>query len=422
MNRRILNNSLWMMSEKIIGIFGLIFVTSYVAKYVGPSVFGSIAYALSIFQVVQIISQMGSDIIIMKRLSKKLESGVNLIYATFLLRMSIFCIIAAPILAWCYLNRIEYSFYYILAACISCFFSSLDVYSIYYDALLKSKFNTFINSLSLLVCLAIRWGIAYTDMPAVYLCIPIILTGLIPFFARYILFKSKHRSTLLKNRAKIKYSKYLLMTGSTFVFTSISVALYTRMSLFAIGFFESNAVVGIYSVAVTLAGSWSFVTNSFITSNLPGIFASKNLDDTFAKIKKLNILVLIITVIVVVCAVLFSGFFINLLYGEDYSESYWPLVILCLATGFSSLGTISARLIAKFSGYKYLSKKTVITLILSVLINLPSIYWFGIIGASISTLMTEFLSLTILNYFFNRKLILRSHLFTLFGGKITPSK
>ncbi|HBY4329534.1 TPA: polysaccharide biosynthesis protein, partial [Klebsiella pneumoniae] len=50
MNRRILNNSFWMMAEKIISIFGLIFVTSFVAKYVGPSIYGDIALSLSIFQ------------------------------------------------------------------------------------------------------------------------------------------------------------------------------------------------------------------------------------------------------------------------------------------------------------------------------------------------------------------------------------
>lgn len=61
-------NAVWMMSEKIISIFGLIFVTSSVAKYVGPNLFGQIALSLSIFQIVQIIAQMGGGTIIFKRL------------------------------------------------------------------------------------------------------------------------------------------------------------------------------------------------------------------------------------------------------------------------------------------------------------------------------------------------------------------
>nr|EKV4725852.1 polysaccharide biosynthesis protein [Klebsiella pneumoniae] len=53
-----------MMAEKVISILGLIFITSYVAKYVGPHVFGQIAFATSLFQITQVISQLGSDVII----------------------------------------------------------------------------------------------------------------------------------------------------------------------------------------------------------------------------------------------------------------------------------------------------------------------------------------------------------------------
>ncbi len=37
-------NAVWMMSEKIISIFGLIFVTSSVAKYVGPNLLDKLLY------------------------------------------------------------------------------------------------------------------------------------------------------------------------------------------------------------------------------------------------------------------------------------------------------------------------------------------------------------------------------------------
>ncbi|MCP6525017.1 polysaccharide biosynthesis protein, partial [Klebsiella pneumoniae] len=49
-----------MMSEKIITLFGLIFVTSFVAKYVGTEVFGQIAFATSLFQIAMIVAQLGS--------------------------------------------------------------------------------------------------------------------------------------------------------------------------------------------------------------------------------------------------------------------------------------------------------------------------------------------------------------------------
>ncbi|WP_369892462.1 oligosaccharide flippase family protein [Klebsiella pneumoniae subsp. pneumoniae] len=71
MQKKNIVNAFWIMSEKIISIFGLFFVTSFVAKYIGPYRFGQIALSIAIFQVVQVISQMGCDNILFKRASKK---------------------------------------------------------------------------------------------------------------------------------------------------------------------------------------------------------------------------------------------------------------------------------------------------------------------------------------------------------------
>lgn len=115
-------NAVWMMSEKIISIFGLIFVTSSVAKYVGPNLFGQIALSLSIFQIVQIIAQMGGGTIIFKRLSKNLNSGVLLLNATLYMRVLLYFVISIPVLVY-YSYKSDYlSSIFIFATFISCFF------------------------------------------------------------------------------------------------------------------------------------------------------------------------------------------------------------------------------------------------------------------------------------------------------------
>lgn len=115
-------NAVWMMSEKIISIFGLIFVTSSVAKYVGPNLFGQIALSLSIFQIVQIIAQMGGGTIIFKRLSKNINSGILLLNSTLYMRVLLYFIISFPVLVY-YSYKSDYlSSVFIFATFISCFF------------------------------------------------------------------------------------------------------------------------------------------------------------------------------------------------------------------------------------------------------------------------------------------------------------
>ncbi|HFE6850646.1 TPA: polysaccharide biosynthesis protein, partial [Klebsiella pneumoniae] len=96
-------------------------------------------FATSLFQIVQIVSQMGSDVIIFKRLSKNNSSGIKLINETSFIRGVVYIFISIPIVFWSIESENNYSLYFIVACCLSCFFTSLDVYSVYYDARLESK-------------------------------------------------------------------------------------------------------------------------------------------------------------------------------------------------------------------------------------------------------------------------------------------
>ncbi|WP_373873147.1 oligosaccharide flippase family protein, partial [Klebsiella quasipneumoniae] len=190
MDKKIVKNSFWMMSEKVISIFGLIFVTAYVAKYVGPGVFGQISFSMSVFQITQIIAQLGSSVIIFKRISKKKNSGVILINATVFIRIIFYMLFSLPVVF--YFNN---SFWFVFAAFLACFFSSLDVYSIYYDATLKSKTNAMVNMFGLIVSLTLRWLIVRMEMDPIYITIPMVLTSLIPYVMRAFSYRENFKVT-----------------------------------------------------------------------------------------------------------------------------------------------------------------------------------------------------------------------------------
>ena len=83
--------------------------------------------------------------------------------------------------------------------------------------------------------------------------------------------------------------------------------------------------------------------------------------------------------------------------------------ILCVATLLSSLGTVSARYIAKFSGYLFLSKKMMLVAVFGLVFNFIFVKYYGVLGAAIASLITEFISLTLLNYFFNHGMVFTLH-------------
>lgn len=410
LNSRILKNAAWMISEKSIAIIGLFFVTSYVAKYVGPSIFGIIALATATFQIIQIIAQLGNDNIIFKRVSKKKESGIKLIKSTFSIRTIIYFSISIPTLYYFYSYKNNITFIFSIAICIACYFSSIDVYSIFNNAVLKSKINTIANIIGISIGLALQYIIAYNKLNPIYLTFPIVVVTLIPLSIRLYLFP---KISKIKRKHKLKYSKYILLSGISIVFSTLSIAIYTRINQFMISYLEGDYSLGIYSVAVTLSTAWIFILTAIINSTLPSIFSEKKESKAVSTAANLNVIVLSISITVLLFIYLFGNYFIELLFGNSYAMASELLTILCCSTIFANLGTVSARFIVRHSGYSFLSKKMFVMVLLSIPISYIMIKIFGLKGAAYSVLIIEILSLTIMNYFFKKGLIFNLHKETL---------
>lgn len=412
MNIKIIKNAAWMMSEKTVTIIGLFLVTSYVAKYVGPSTFGIISLATATFQIIQIIAQLGNDNIIFKRVSKNEKSGVKLINATLLLRTAIYIVLSIPTLYYFYEYKDHLTFVFSIAICIACFFTSIDIYSIYNNAILNSKTNTIVNIIGLCIGLTMQYVIVFNKLDPLALTIPIIITTLIPLSIRYYFFKKKNKIKL-KSGDFLKYNKYIIMSGLSIVFSTLSIAIYTRVNQFMISYLEGNYNLGVYSVAVTLATSWAFVVAALINSTLPSIFGEKDNAKALRMTANLNIIVILVSCGAIAFLALFGNFFIQLLYGDAYKNANGVMMVLCLSTMISNLGAVSSRYIIRFSGYSFLSKKMFCMVLLSVPISYTMIAIFGLIGAAYSVLAIEILSLTVMNYFFKRGIVAQLHMETI---------
>lgn len=274
----------------------------------------------------------------------------------------------------------------------------------------SQKKNAMINVVGLVISLIIRWVIAYFKLPAETLSIPIVVTTLIPFILRSIMFNRMENDGVNINRRKVfKYSRYLLLTGMTFVISAVSVAIYTRLSIWFLDYFYGKSYVGIFTIAVSLASSWSFVLLAIITSSFPQIFSENKDLEAIRKAGNLGRVILVISIFIITFIYLIGGYLLQLLYGEKYSSSFEPLIILSISTMVSSLGVISSRFIAKYSGYSYLAKKTIVVLFLSACFNYYSVKYYGMQGAAWATLATELFSLTVLNYFFKHGIVFKVH-------------
>ncbi|MEB3754419.1 oligosaccharide flippase family protein [Acinetobacter sp. MD2(2019)] len=411
MSKKVYLNSIWMMAEKLLSIFGLIFVTSFVARYIGPANFGKLTFATSIFAIVQTLSLFGSDNLIFQKTSQNRKTGEHLIYASRALRNVFFAFFASAVLLYLYLTVDALTFIFSVAACMGVYFSLHDTaYSLYFNATLQSKFNTMCNVVAIVVSLTVRFLIAKLQLPVSYLSLPIVLVALVPFLMRRVIFQRKQLSNPQKMGAKLAhYRGYVLKVGRKLVLYSLSIAIFTKTSQLFLGM-KSQHDLGIYSVAMTLGSSFYFVLNAFISSFLTQIYAEKDFERSQNMVARLNLMVIVIASSAAVFFALFGHWIIAWLYGAAYQQVNDLLVIAVFVTLFSGMSTVAEKYLIKFNAYDYLHHKTLLLVAFNVLITFFAIHYFALYGAIFAILATEILSLTLFNYFYKRGLILDTHL------------
>ncbi|MBK0092212.1 oligosaccharide flippase family protein [Erwinia sp. S59] len=405
-----LKNSMWMIAEKLIAVFGLIFVTSYVAKYVGPTTFGIISLSMLVFQFIQSIAVMGSDVILLKRISQNRHSGIRLMMATFLLVMLIYCGLALSGMvimgeAWS-----REALVFICAAAIACLFSSIDLVNIYNEAMLNARLNVIANVIGLAISLSVRFIISYRQLDPQFLAIPIVLATLLPFSIKLAIFWRYHRQGPIPALRHIKkYSRYMVASGISLVFSVIAIAIYTRVNQLSVSYFLGVKEAGIFAVAMTLATSWVFLPNALLASFFPAFFAERDDEQSIIKAQKLHLLVLGVSAIVIMAIWQLSGWFIRDFYGEAYLDAIAPTLLLSVGAMCGVLSSLMDRFIIKYNGYRFLVKKTFAVLIICLASSILLVPLLGLTGAALSVVLTEFLSFSLLNYFFTAQPVMRIH-------------
>lgn len=406
MSKKIFSNSLWMMSEKLVSIFGLIFVTSFVAKYIGPENFGKLTFASSIFAIIQTIAMFGSENIIFQKTAKDRRLGEYIIDSTKIIRDFMYVSLSLLTLVYIYFFADQLTFIFSVATSIAIYFAVHDVYIIYFNAILQSKINAYCNIFALIISLLVRYCIAKFQLAVELLSVPIILITIIPFFIRKYLFNKVKLEKVYVTKERVnRYRKFMLGIGRKLIFYSLSVAVFTKTSQLFLGL-KSQYDLGIYTVAMTLGNSFYFVLVAIISSYFTQIYIEKDFEQSQKMVAKLSLMIVAICLAVMAFFAVTGHYIVQWLYGAEYVSVDEILLFTVVVTLFSGLSTVAEKYLLKFNAYDYLKKKTLYLVAFNLVLTALFVHLWGLKGAIIAILITEIMSYTVFNYFYREGMIL----------------
>lgn len=391
LNNKFISNVSWIMLGRIAQLVLTFVTTMLVTRYLGPEQYGIITYTYSYVALFLPLCTLGlNDIAVKQFLDSKEKTGetlgtiVTLRFLSSLLSVGLIYIVVS-------LSDNNQVFTYIaFLQSLSLVFQIFDTIIYFYQSQLLAKNSGIIMAVS--YCLT-----------AVFRIIGLVTNKNIEWFAFAVSLDYLVISVLLLakyyidgNRLSFSLdtAKALLNKSSHYIISGIMIVIYSKADSIILGKMIDETSVGYYGAATTLCNAWPFILTAIIDSASPMIVESykDNKQEYQKRIKRLYATVFYIAFAAAICITLLAKYIILIPYGQAYIPSIVPLRIVCWSTIFAYLGVARAAWMQCENKLKYEALLSFLGAVFNVIINIVLIKHFGIIGASIALVLTQFVT------------------------------
>ena len=395
----------WLLIEKIIQIFGGLFIGVWVARYLGPNDFGILSYALAFIAFFSWLSQLGLNQILVREIIKFPEKTYEIIGTAFFLKL--FGGIIAVGLVFLSVNLVKpnNSIIKLVTILLSTgfIFQSLDIIELYYQANVLSKYTVIAKNIAFICSSLFKIFFILKEYSVEYFAIAhiidLFLAGGLLLFVYTITGHSIKYWKFNKEIAValIKYSWPLMIS-------SFLITIHMKIDQIMIDSMLTIKDVGTYSVAVRLSESWYFIPTIIVATLLPYFvdLRKKNLDLYTKQIIQLLSLMFWLGIIIGMIVLCFGKDLILLVFGIQYADSYLPLAFNIWGGILVSQGLVCGVWLIAENMQIYRLYTQLISVVFNISANLIVIPILGITGAAISTFLTYLIATWVLGFLFKK--------------------
>src|SRR5690554_6752271 len=210
-----LNNSLWIMGEKVLGM-GLAFIaTVFVARYLGPEDFGALAYALSLTALFATAGHMGLSGLVVREIVKDEANHGETLGTAVLLKLLGMAggYVALLIYAASYEGLGSTEFYLIALAGAALLFRPMDVIDFWFQAFVQARYTAIARISSHVATTAFKLALIFGGASLMYFATAQILQSALAALLLLVFFRLKAKLRIAHWRFSWARAKELLSQG-----------------------------------------------------------------------------------------------------------------------------------------------------------------------------------------------------------------
>ena len=389
-------------------IFSFIF-TYCIAIWFGSSILGIFALYQSILYVLSVFCRLGLDTasvrFVTENLSKDRLSSIKNIFIKLTIIVIITSIIISVIFYLFFGKVLDFSFkyvdfnnYVIFVAVSILPFSLLLINSEFFRGFKKINYYAIFRQISLpiIACLIL------------FICILLkVKNNYIPVFSytasiycllilSYFFIFNKILKNLPKTKEKKTSYKYLLKISIPMMITNSLLHLLQYSDVLILGIFTNDSNIGIYNISYKIAMLTSlslFAVNSIAAPKISELYHSNKMEEFKQTISLSSKITFFSSLPLVIIFLVFSEY-ILIFFGNEYINGKWVLIILSLGQFINCIAG-PAGYILQMTGKEKIFKNIIIfSVFINVSLNFILVPFYGILGASLSSLFSLLISST----------------------------
>lgn len=398
---RVIKNASWIIICRIVQAILALIISMVTARYLGPSNYGLMNYAMSVVAFVLPLMRLGlSSIMVQEFVSEPDKEGDTLGTSLVLSFCSaLVCIVGVN--AFVNIANAGEGDTIIVCALYSSIliFQVFELINYWFQAKLQAKYSSIIALVAYGVVSVYKIYLLVTQKSIYWFSVANTLDYLIIAIGLVCIYKKRCNQKLSFNWAR---GKRLLSISKYYIISDLMVVVFAQTDRIMLKAMINNAATGYYSAAITCAGMTQFVFAAIIDSMRPTIFeGKKNSEDAYRlNLARLFSIIIYLSLIQSIVMTILAPIIIRILYGVEYGASVSALQIVVWYTTFSYLGSARNIWILAEGKQEHLWKINLFGALANVVLNAVLIPIIGVNGAAFASLITQFLTNVVTGYIF----------------------
>lgn len=401
--KKLLFNILWLVFDKIFILLLQFFVGVKIANYYGATLFGQYSYAISLVAFSNIFFELINSRVLKKYYTK--ENFNILVFNTNFFKNSIAIILFFIPIIYKFFYKIDNTLFYLLILlCLdNILMTATSGIENFFEYKLEAKRIVISNNIVKIISYFLQYICMILNKGIIFIAIVRCIGSLV----RVIILKHQYNSSYLgklENKSVkldielivkiIDESKYLW-------FSFVSFLIYTQTDRLMINHYLGVEEVGVYTIGMQLSNILAILIGPIQNSLFPKFLELYRNDyQKYYNFYKLtNTIITQFYLIITLISIIVVKYTFKYVYSSQYDGAILIYSILAFSVFIKANGSLQTSHMTIKNITKKSFYKTLVSLILNIILNILLIPKYGINGAAIATLITQFIALFLIDFF-----------------------